>query len=175
MNERRENKEQQTQAVQELRDKIVLQPELDENTEDKFLLRFLRAKKFIKDEAFQLLCNYYKFKRNNKELFTGLTVAELRYVLEDGFPCVLPDGNENGTKIMVLFAGTWDIEKYQIKEILKAMILSLEEASEIEEVQEEGIFVILDFSGWCSDHTSQLKVASLKQIVWIFQVRYILF
>ena len=57
---------EETGAIQELRDKIASKPELCKNTEDKFLLRFLRATKFDKSSAYQLLCNHSEFQRKNR-------------------------------------------------------------------------------------------------------------
>ena len=159
-----------TRAIQELRDRIAAKPEVGQNTDDEFLLRFLRAKSFDKDSAFQLLCRYYEFRKEHKSLFTELTVPELRYVLEDGFPCFLPDRIQDEARIMILFAGAWDTEKYQLEEIMKAIILSLEHASKDEENQKNGIILIVDFSGWSSTHATQLKISSVKQLVGIFQV-----
>nr|KAG5701286.1 hypothetical protein BaRGS_020648 [Batillaria attramentaria] len=50
------------------RDRTVQYPE--------FLIRFLRARKFDQERAFQLLLNYYRMRKDHPKLFTGLKPSD---------------------------------------------------------------------------------------------------
>ena len=143
-----------------------------ERFDDAFLLLFLRARYFRVPASYQLLCNYKEFRVNNASIFQNLTAWQLHHVIEDGFPCVLPYCNQNGAKMMVIFAGGWDIETYGTENILKGLILSMERLIEDEVVQRNGIIIIADFSGWTATHTSQLTFSFIRQVCCMLQVRY---
>lgn len=58
-------------------------------TDDSFLLRFLRARKYKIEKAFEVLVNYTKFANENPEVFKDLTAASVRKVYEMNFSQVL--------------------------------------------------------------------------------------
>ena len=142
-----------------------------ERNDDAFLLLFLQARYFRVPASYQLLCNYKEFRAKNASVFQNLSAWRLHHVIEDGFPCVLPYNNQNGAKMMVIFAGGWDTETYGSVDILKAFILSMERLIEDKDVQRNGIIIIADFSGWTTTHTSQLSVSFIRQVCCMLQVR----
>ena len=139
--------------------------------DDAFLLLFLRARYFRVDTSYELLCNYHEFRNKNASIFQNISAWQLHHVIEDGFPCVLPYSNQNGAKMMVIFAGGWDTETYGTVDILKAFVLSMERLIEDDEVQRNGIVIIADFTGWTTTHTSHLSIAFIRQVCCMFQVR----
>lgn len=157
--------------LQRLRDLMPLKSDIDfKNCDDAFLQAVLQARRFNMDSSFELLCNYFNFREKYPQLFENLTASELRYAIEDGFPCVLPNTDSHGSKIMVLFPGTWDVETFDIETLLKAIILSLEHLSKIRLVRINGIVLLVDFSGWSTNHTAILTIRILRKIVAVFQV-----
>lgn len=144
-----------------------------ERRDDAFLLLFLRARRFKVDESFELLCNYNDFRERNASIFQNLSAWQLHHVIEDGFPCVLPYSDQNGAKMMVIFAGGWDTDTYGTVDILKAFILSMERLIEDDEVQMNGIIIIADFSGWNAAHASRLSLSFIRKVFSMFQVRHL--
>ena len=138
--------------------------------DDAFLLLFLRARRYIVDESFKLLTNYIEFRTKNASIIQNLSAWELHHVIEDGLPCVLPYTNQNGAKIIAIFAGSWDTDTYGTGEILQAFILSMERLIETEEAQLNGIVIISDFSGWSTTHASSLSLSFVRQVFAMFQV-----
>lgn len=157
--------------VAKLRDLLPLRTDIDlQGCDDLFLLAFLQARRFNVDCAFDLLCTYFEFRKKNPNFFEDLKASELRYVLEDGFPCVLPHLDPEGSKMMVLFAGTWDIETFDVEIILKAFILSFQHLSKTRQVRQKGIVLLVDFSGWTTNHAKKLNIGYISKITSIFQV-----
>ena len=138
--------------------------------EDAFLLIFLRARKYNVEESFKRLSNYIEFRARNASVCQNLSVWQLHHVIEDGFPCVLPYGNQNGAKMLVIFAGSWDTDTYGTEEILKAFILSMERLIENDDAQLNGIVIIADFSGWTATQASRLTLSFIRRVFAMFQV-----
>lgn len=138
--------------------------------EDAFLLLFLRARKYEVEESFKLLCNYIEFRTRNASVCQNLSAWQLHHVIEDGFPCVLPYGNQNGARMIIIFAGSWDTDTYGTEEILKAFILSMERLIENDDAQLNGIVIIADFSGWSATQASRLSLSFIRQVFAMFQV-----
>ena len=158
--------------IQLLRDKMVFRPDLPfRKTDDKYLLRFLRARKFNEERAFQLLCAHIEFKRGNRDLFDGLYLENLRHVLEEGFPGVLDSRDSNGSRILVLFPGRWELELFNFKEIVRSLVFTMEELIAEEETQINGIIAIVDFAGWSlSKHARNMTIKEMRNVIKIFQV-----
>ena len=167
---------QHTEKIRALRSRIIQERNDNfvhmERGDDEFLLLFLRACRFSVDASFELFCKYNIFRDKNASIYQNLSAWESHHVIEDGFPCVLPYGDQNGAKMMVIFAGGWDTDTYGTVDILKAFILSMEHLIKDDEVQMNGILIIADFSGWTATHASRLSLAFIRQIYSMFQVSF---
>ncbi|XP_033126855.1 clavesin-2-like [Anneissia japonica] len=142
-----------------------------EQDSDDFLLRFLRAGKFDRDRAFGILCNYYTFRKKYKvtpEMLCAENSA-IQQALLDGFPGVLNDLDAHGRRVLLFNAINWEFWLYSYKEILKALLLSLEFLVEDENVQVNGIVVIIDFSGVQFKLASKVTPSLLKLTIEMFQ------
>lgn len=109
--ELKENPETLHQDIQEVRDMIITRPDIGFlRTDDAFILRFLRARKFNHFEAFRLLAQYFEYRQQNLDMFKNLKATDpgIKQALKDGFPGVLSNLDRYGRKILVLFAANWD-------------------------------------------------------------------
>ena len=67
--ELKENPETLHQDIQEVRDMIITRPDIGFlRTDDAFILRFLRARKFNHFEAFRLLPQYFEYRQQNLDM-----------------------------------------------------------------------------------------------------------
>ena len=167
---------QHTEKIKALQSRIIQERNNNfihiERGDDEFLLLFLRACRSSVDASFELLCKYHIFREKNSSIYQNLSAWQLHHVIEDGFPCVLPYSDQNGVKMMVIFAGGWDTDTYGTVEILKAFVLSMERLIKDNEVQMNGILIIADFSGWTATHASRLSLTFIRQVCSIFQVSF---
>ena len=165
-----EHMDTRTLDVQALRQKIQVRPDiLFARTDDEFLIRFLRARKYDKDKAFQLLVNYNQFRRKHITFFKSLNASHLRPVFEDGLPMVSPVRDHLGRTLVFLLAGCWNTKLYTFEDILRALLLTVEYLVESERTQLFGFVLVIDFTGWKFNDVHLLKKQHLVDAVNVFQ------
>uniref|UniRef100_A0A3Q2CVM2 Clavesin-1 n=1 Tax=Cyprinodon variegatus TaxID=28743 RepID=A0A3Q2CVM2_CYPVA len=149
----------------EVRDMIVTRPDIGFlRTDDEFILRFLRARKFDHMETFRLLAQYFQFRQQNLDMFQSFKVDDpsIKRALMDGFPGVLETPDQHGRKILILFASNWDQSRNSFIDILRAILLSLEVLIENPELQINGFTLIIDWSNFSFKQASKLTPNILK-------------
>uniref|UniRef100_A0A3B1K921 Clavesin-2 n=2 Tax=Astyanax mexicanus TaxID=7994 RepID=A0A3B1K921_ASTMX len=163
--ELKENPDTLHQDIQEVRDMIITRPDIGFlRTDDAFILRFLRARKFNHFEAFRLLAQYFEYRQQNLDMFKNLKATDpgIKQALKDGFPGVLSNLDRHGRKILVLFAANWDQSRYTFVDILRAILLSLEAMIEDPELQVNGFVLIIDWSNFTFKQASKLTPSMLR-------------
>jgi len=141
-------------VIQELRDKIEQwepSPEEEElmfsRKDDKFLLRYLRAKKFDTDRALQLYVNYHKYRKKYEHVLGEVSPKAAEHILKTGLLSVLPERSRSGCKVVVIWAVLWDPETMSPGESVKSVLLLLDRLIEDEETQVHGFELIEDLDG----------------------------
>ncbi|XP_062235179.1 clavesin-1-like [Platichthys flesus] len=160
-----ENPDTLHQDIQQVRDMIVTRPDIGFlRTDDDFILRFLRARKFHQAETFRLLAQYFQFRQQNLDMFQSFKVDDsgIKRALMDGFPGVLETPDQHGRKILILFASNWDQSRNSFIDILRAILLSLEVLIENPELQINGFVLIIDWSNFSFKQASKLTPNILK-------------
>uniref|UniRef100_A0A3Q3XGM7 Clavesin-1 n=1 Tax=Mola mola TaxID=94237 RepID=A0A3Q3XGM7_MOLML len=160
-----ENPDTLHQDIQQVRDMIVTRPDIGFlRTDDDFILRFLRARKFNQVETFRLLAQYFQFRQQNLDMFQSFKVDDpgIKRALMDGFPGVLETPDQHGRKILILFASNWDQSRNSFTDILRAILLSLEVLIENPELQINGFILIIDWSNFSFKQASKLTPNILK-------------
>ncbi|KAG2468758.1 CLVS2 protein, partial [Polypterus senegalus] len=163
--ELKENPDTLHQDIQEVRDMIITRPDIGFlRTDDAFILRFLRARKFNHFEAFRLLAQYFEYRQQNLDMFKNLKATDpgIKQALKDGFPGVLSNLDHYGRRILVLFAANWDQSRYTFVDILRAILLSLEAMIEDPELQVNGFVLIIDWSNFTFKQASKLTPSMLR-------------
>ncbi|KAG7525023.1 clavesin-1-like [Solea senegalensis] len=144
---------------------IVTRPDIGFlRTDDDFILRFLRARKFDQMETFRLLAQYFQFRQQNLDMFQSFKVDDpgIKRALMDGFPGVLESPDQHGRKILLLFASNWDQTRNSFTDILRAILLSLEVLIENPELQINGFILIIDWSNFSFKQASKLTPNILR-------------
>ena len=151
-----EDPEKREELVSQLRDKIDnWTPSVEDEDEqaitferkdDKFLLRFLRTKKFEVERALQLYVNYYKYRHKYSHLLGELTAKSAEPILRSGLITVLPP--TAGPRVLLFRASCLDFESMAPGHIIKAVLLILDQMLEDEETQVHGVMVIEDLNGF---------------------------
>ncbi|XP_022319792.1 clavesin-2-like [Crassostrea virginica] len=163
-----EDQFKRSEDIADVREQIETRPDITFlRTDDAFILRFLRARKFVSVEAFKLLARYFEFRQNNPSIFKNFIASEpdIKASLYDGLPSVLPNCDQNGRRIIVLFAANWEIGRYQLNSIYRAILLTLEKLIDDEANQINGFVFIVDWSQFTFSQSRSLNPKVLKQMV----------
>ncbi|XP_064597382.1 alpha-tocopherol transfer protein-like [Liolophura sinensis] len=164
-----EKAEWRSRDIQALRDMVIKHGGLTIRTDDAFLLRFLRARKFDYDRALKLLVNHYKVKRDNPEIFNDLRPSRVKHVLEDGVITALKHRDKHGRQIVVFRPGLWNPEKYSLNDVFRANYLTLSKLIEDEETQVNGFVLLGDFKGVSWPHVRQISPSFAKRFTHVIQ------
>lgn len=140
--------------------------------DDEFLLRFLYARKFNIDDAFQLIINYHSYRQRNGAILQRLSVLDepIHLSLREGFPGILADRDRRGRKVLVFFTANWDHSLYSLVTVYRAMLLSLEKLLEDKQNQANGFVAIVDWTNFTLRQSSHLNPKVLKLMIEGLQV-----
>ncbi|BFZ21414.1 hypothetical protein BsWGS_24453 [Bradybaena similaris] len=138
--------------VKTLKTRLEKVPGLQPRTDVKFLLRFLRARKFDQERTFQLVKSYYDVRLQFPDMCNDLKPSRVRGVFDDGVVEVLKHRDNEGCRVVIFRPAHWDPGRRSLAEILKATYVLLAKLAEEEETHVNGVHLI-----------SQLADFSLKQ------------
>lgn len=155
--------------IQALRDMVLKQRDLKIRTDDAFLLRFLRAKKFDYDRAFQLIMTHYRMKLENRELFTNFRPSAIKHVLDDGVTGVLPSRDLEGRRVVVFRPGRWDPARYGLDDVFRTNFMTLSKLIQDEETQVNGFVMLIDLKNMGWSHAKCISPFYAKRISSLLQ------
>lgn len=145
-----ECEETKDKIISEFRDYILEHDECQPHrTDDAFLQKFLRARYWKIEPSYRLLCNYYKFREQNKAFYEKVRPFDLKFVGEDDILTATPYRDQHGHRILIYRFGVWKPSKVSVDDIFRASIAlielgSLEPIAQI--VGGVGIFDLKDLS-----------------------------
>ncbi len=152
-----EDPDKRLEVISQLRDSIeqwtpTVDDQYEQNLifarkEDKFLLRFLRAKKFDVDRSLKLYVNYYKYRSKYAHILGEMSVSSAEGLLSGGGLCVLPP--RNGPRVIIIRVDCFDFDNIVPGDLLKSLLLVFDRILDIdEEAQVHGFVVVEDLSGF---------------------------
>ena len=130
--------------------------------DDRFLLRFLRSKKFDVRRSHDMYECYRQFYSNNPAMETELDPRAVRHVWDSAVLGGLKGRDRRGRSVLVAFPGRWNPATHALEDILRAMLMQLEYLIMSEETQVNGIVLVADFKDFSLHHVRCLKS-------WYFQ------
>lgn len=160
--------EERERAVEELRENARRAAEAENLTlegldDDRFLLRFLRCKKFRQEDSLKKYLCYCKFKDSHPELFDGLCVDRVRYIFERNVFGVLEPRLKNGCKMVAIFPSRADLSTVDFNDIIGAGFLLLSRLLEDPETQVHGVLVLRCWEGVSFLDMMRMQVFFRKQ------------
>ena len=150
MKELNEDPDKREEQIKEFRERLEAwrpNPEdpLEENLqlgrvdEDKFLLCFLRARKFDLDRAVTLYVNYFKFRAKHASILGEISAQAAETALKMNVVSVLPERSLEGSKVLVARFGKIDFTQLPIEMMTKMLLVILDKVIEEEQTQVHGI------------------------------------
>ncbi|VDI04485.1 Hypothetical predicted protein [Mytilus galloprovincialis] len=164
-----EKPEWRSRDIQALREMVEKEKALRIRTDDAFLLRFLRAKKFDYERAFNLIMTHFKMRIDNAELFEGLRPLAVKHVLEAGVTGVLPHRDKLGRRVIVFRPGKWNPSKFGITDVFRTNFLTMSRLIEEEETQINGLVMMMDLDGIGWAHAKSISPLYAKKFMGLIQ------
>ncbi|CAH1117993.1 unnamed protein product [Phaedon cochleariae] len=162
-----ENPDKTDLLISDLRDMIFEKGEcIPHRTDDKFLLRFLRARHFIVPKAHRLIVNYFDF-RESTPYFENIDVHHLRKLSKTMFLCAPPYTDQCGRRMLILKIGEWDTDEYSIVELFQLIIGIIEIALLEPQIQIKGAVLIVDLSDLSLKLTLQMTPTVARHIICV--------
>ncbi|GBM50358.1 Clavesin-2 [Araneus ventricosus] len=141
-----ENDGSRRSGLQQLKECVFNDKDLDCRTTDDFLIKFLRARKFNIPKAFSLLKKHMGFKSKNKDIFTGFEYDVMAALVKEKVFGFLPHRCKDGCAVLVVHLDNWNPSKFSIKDISRGVVLFFYHSIRDPLTQINGYKVILDVS-----------------------------
>lgn len=140
------------QALREFRKKLDMVEEFTPKVDDdRFLLRFLRARKFNVDKAYKLMCNFYKVRLQNPSLYVPVGMGPKDFAQLYDLECATLLRHRNpkdGTAVVVCRFGKWrPATGHGPLDIYTPAVYAGELVMDLPEVQLNGFTLIFDLQG----------------------------
>ncbi|KAL1500923.1 hypothetical protein ABEB36_006342 [Hypothenemus hampei] len=161
-----EDPDMKFQLIQELRDMIFERGECDpENTEDAFLLKFLRARRFIVRMAHRLLVNYHVFKETNPLYFTRPDFKKILDIGHSDIFSVPPYTDQDGRRILFFRLDQWNTAEFTPDDLFQAVIFLVQAAILEPRHQIQGGVCIIDVANLSTQHAWHLTPTVARNIL----------
>jgi hypothetical protein len=125
------------------------------STDDKYLVQFLRSRKFNVAEAFQCLERTYLAQLRFPQFFGSLdkvTMDRAKEMIKAGMLCPFSERDHNGHKFLLLTTSRWDVQKFSAHDYVRAVTYIFSVLLEEEETQICGLSYIFDYTNVCMKH-----------------------
>lgn len=166
--ELREDKTTREQSLVQLRTWVTKNEDLKNvRTDDHFLLRFLRAKKFSVPMAQQTILKYFNIRRCFPHLSSNLDILEpkLNGLLSDGYVFAAPKPDKHGRRVVFINAKGLNPKLYSSSDQSRAHYLTYECLMDDAQTQVTGIVEIGDFSGITAAHITNWNPTEFARIL----------
>ncbi|XP_070496761.1 retinaldehyde-binding protein 1-like [Chironomus tepperi] len=165
LNELREDDSRKQQALEQFREWISKQGHIQYcRTDDSFLLRFLRVKKYTNAAAFKMLENFLIRSQQYPQWFRNLTLNDnkMRELFENAYIFPLKERDENGCRVIMVRGSQIDTKKYTFDDVVRMLNFVILTLLEEEETQIAGFSYIFDHKDIHSDYISLFPLFDVK-------------
>jgi len=162
------DKDLQQKVLQEFREWVKLQPHfVNCRTDDSFLLRFLRTRKYCLQSAQETLDRYLTVRTLYPMFFKNPDINDsgLRDILSRGYLFPLFEKDPEGRTIVFGLAGALDTSRHKPVDIYRAFSLTFEALLEDENNQRKGFTYILDESGFRLHHLAHVNLRDVQRVM----------
>ncbi|XP_039286268.1 alpha-tocopherol transfer protein-like [Nilaparvata lugens] len=153
--ELREDESGRAQALMQLREWIKKNYDIHHcRTDDSFLLRFLRVKKFSVPMAQTTILKYLNLRQTFPHLCMGLDFLNpsVKQLIESGYIFASPIRDSQGRRVIIGIANNFNPYKYSNEDMAKAHLVTYETLLEDEESQIMGFTHFGDLKGVSAAH-----------------------
>ncbi|XP_061393138.1 alpha-tocopherol transfer protein-like [Musca vetustissima] len=151
-----------------LKEWIRQQPHLRANTDDQFLVAFLRGCKYSLERAKAKIDKFFTLKSKFPEIFSATDVNDPKFrdIFRLGMWLYLPTPlNENGPRLAIMRSGLYSTDKYTAEEVMQ-VASALQEILILEDdyANVNGVIFIGDFEKATMAHFMQFTPSLMKKM-----------
>ncbi|KAI0207640.1 hypothetical protein LSAT2_007621 [Lamellibrachia satsuma] len=163
-------------AIETFREWILDRPYIKCPTDARFLLMFLRAKKFSQLASRDLLEKYLERRQQFSEWFHDLdpSCAKIQSVLDTGVFLLLPGRDDEGRRVFILRPGAIDPSNkiYTKLDMFRAFACCLDTILMDELTQVHGTVTVVDLSGYTWRHQFYTTLSDRKNFIQSWQKHF---
>ncbi|XP_077557972.1 alpha-tocopherol transfer protein-like [Haemaphysalis longicornis] len=151
--------------------KLIADEELfDCPKDEKFLLKFLRARKYEAEAAFRSIKNYFRARRDNPDIFDDFVPSAIPYdavCRKNRLVTASTQRDALGRGVVLIKTGAWDGSICSVYEFISCCFMVVEWLLLHEDVQKRGVVYILDYQGLGLHHLTQFTPLLIRRLVHI--------
>ncbi|KAL1482460.1 hypothetical protein MTO96_033783 [Rhipicephalus appendiculatus] len=159
-------------ALNELRQLISGEPSLHCPTDDAFLLKFLRARKYDTQATFKIVKKYFKVRKYHPDMFKDLTPSRIPFdavCRKHRLVTVSRHRDPMGRMAALLKTGAWNAEICSLNDYFRVCLVLLEHFLHQEDIQVKGIVAIIDFKGLNIYHLAHYTPSAIRTAISLAQ------
>ncbi|KAK3579210.1 hypothetical protein CHS0354_022755 [Potamilus streckersoni] len=166
-----EDPKERLSAASTLREWVRQQDWLRTPTDDKYLLSFLRARKFSQLGARELLENYWTVRTKISEWYSDVDPADnkVQDIIRKGIYLPLPGRDRNGRKVVLVRLGAADPSEKSFDDVMRANLALFDYLLLDENIQVNGLVFIVDLTGFTRQHFMATGVENSKKCMLVTQ------
>jgi len=155
--------------IQALRDLVLAEDNLTCQTDNPFLLKFLRAKKFDYEKSFKMLQRYCAMRSKSPANFAKSLPSLARDVLSCQLQTILPHRDRLARRVFMFRSGMWDTTTTSPEDLFSSNYLCLEMLAREQKTQISGIVAVVDMADFGWYHMMQLSVDYIRSMAALIQ------
>lgn len=148
---------------------LINEGDLNPCLDDKFLIMFLRARKFNCEASMKLVRKYYAARLKYPSMFKNFTPKSCMKVLKANIHYFLPYRSPDGCAVLLSKFGQWDPKLMTCEDLLKFNLLCNEMALQNPVTQICGVITIADMKDFSWSHLLQIPVNDIRCFVSTLQ------
>ncbi|CAH1099762.1 unnamed protein product [Psylliodes chrysocephalus] len=164
----REDEKSKKDCIIHLREWVKQNPDIENcPTDDLFLLRFLRVKKFSLHMAQQTLLKYLNFKKKFRHFMYNMDCEDpnVSQIIDNGYLFVSPYRDSCGRRVIIYDLSKFDLNKFSGVDMAKVHVITYETLLEDETNQVLGFNHVGNVSGASMNHVPLFTVSDFAYMV----------
>lgn len=167
-----ETPESKRTGISQLRQLISKDESLCCPTEDAFLIKFLRCRKYDVDRAFQTIKNYFQARKEKPEWFDGINLCSVSFdacCRERRIVTLSNRRDPGGRFVYEVNVGDWNTGICSLTEALRLHILCFEHIILQDEGQIMGVIIVLNYEGVGIHHLLEFTPSVVRKAIYMLQ------
>lgn len=167
-----ETPEIKQQAVKRLRELLSGEPLLDWPTDEAFLVKFLRARKYNVERACDSIKKYFACRRENPDIFEGLTPDCIPFDVacrQHQLVTVSRKKDPKGRVVFLINGGMWNTNVCSMNDLFKVEVVHVEQMLLDEAAQIKGFVAVYNLKGLGVHHLAQYTPSVIRKLIQLVQ------